>query len=310
MYSHINRDQRVALGALLRAGHSQKEAARQIGVHPSSVCRELQRNCRRDGVYFFWWADADAGKRRKTSKQGCRKIDNDPVLRKRIEASLHPLRSPEVIAHEVGITHETIYAWIDRCRPDLKKLLPYQGRKRRRYGTKRQTKQGWTKLVRPIDDRPVEADERSRVGHFEGDTLRGKRGALLTHTDRRSRFEIVHKLPNEGADCAHAAVVGDPHLQDARSITYDRGSTFALWKMIERDTRALVFFAGAHHPWERGTNENENGRLMRIFPKGTNFGIITDKELSETVWLINHTKRKCLNWRTPCDVFGKCCASN
>jgi IS30 family transposase len=80
--------------------------------------------------------------------------------------------------------------------------------------------------------------------------------------------------------------------------------------MIERDTAARVFFAGARQPWERGTNENTNGRLRRIYPKGTDFSIITHEEVANTVWIMNHTKRKCLNWRTPCEMFRKCCTSN
>lgn len=310
MYHHITRDERVALAALKRAGHSLRDIAKGLGVHHSTLSREMRRNPTERGTYHAAHADVLARRRRIGSKRDSRKIENDRALERRIEKRLHPLVSPEVVAHDERVSPETIYAWIYRSRPELLSLLPQRGRKRRRYGSKRSKKQGWTRYVRPIDSRPASADARSRVGHFEGDTVKGKNGALLTHTDRKSRFEVVHKVPSEEANCAHAAIKADRYLAEASSITYDRGSTFALWRMIERDTGASVFFAGAHHPWERGTNENANGRLRRVYPKGSDFSMISDKDVRNTVWLMNHTRRKCLNWRTPCEVFGRCCTSN
>jgi IS30 family transposase len=189
-------------------------------------------------------------------------------------------------------------------------FLPQRGKKRRRYGTKRAIKQGWTRHVRPIEQRSAGANNRSRLRHFEGDTVRLKGGALLTHTDRKSRFEIVHLVKSEEAEVAYEAIINDCQLSQAKSITYDRGSTFAWWRMIEKSTGSKVFFANAHHPWERGTNENGNQRLRRCFPKGTKYSNINDEAVARNVWIMNHTKRKCLNWRTPCQVFKGCCTSN
>jgi transposase, IS30 family len=302
MYQHIMRDQRVALAALLRAGHSQAEAARILGVHPGTVSRELRRNARSPGSYHAWNADLRATRRRRVSKRSFRKIENDAGLAMRIESLLHPLVSPEVVAHEVGLAHETIYAWIARSRPDLASELPYRGRKRRRYGTKRQAKQGWTKFVHPIDERPKTKER------WEGDTVKGKGHArLLTHVERKSLFTVVDVLPRGTADLVHAAVM---RRGFAGTITYDRGSEFALWRMIERDTRTKVFFAHPHHPWERGKNENTNGRLRRVFPKRFDFSTIAQSDIDAVVRLMNHTKRKSLNWRTPCAVFGRCCTSS
>jgi len=310
MYTHITRDDRAAIAAGLRLKRSYAEIGGSIRKDAGTVCREIERNANPDGTYDAWSSERTARMRRRQSKISYRKIENDSSLEQRIIERIHPLVSPEVIARDEDLCHESIYAWVYRSHPELKARLPQRGRKRRRYGSKREVKQGWTKDVRTIDERPEAAVKRSRTMHFEGDTIRGSKGALLTHTDRKSRFEIVHNVPDEGADAAHAAVIADEYLKDARSITYDRGSAFSLWKMIERDTGAQVFFAHAHHPWERGTNENSNQRLRRVFPTGTDFSIITDKELRDTVRIMNHTKRKCLNWRTPCEMFRRCCTSD
>lgn len=310
MYHHITRDQRIALSALLRAGYSQQNAAKELGINQSSISRELARNRNTAGGYHAAQAALLARARRKESKRAYRKIEHNPALAERITQRLHPLVSPEVIAYDETVSHETIYAWIYRSRPDLKAQLPQRGKKRRRYGSKREQKQGWTKDVRSIALRPSAAEERSEPGHFEGDTVRGKHGALLTLTDRESRFEEAVKIPNEGCDPVHAAIVARRKKLGARSFTFDRGSAFAIWRMIERDTEAKVYFADPHAPWQRGTNENTNGRLRRVFPKGSDFSIITQRDVDRVVWLMNHTKRKCLNWRTPCAVFKGRCTSD
>lgn len=308
MYRHISRDDRAVIAAGRRCGESYDLIGSKIGKDGGAVWREVRRNCGRNG-YHAGQADQKAKTRRAASKLGSRILENDPALARKVEERLEPLVSPEVVAHDLKISFGTIYAWLERSRKDLLGRLPQRGRKRRRYGSKRSKKQGWTTNVRPIEDRPQEADARQEVGHFEGDTVRGAGGALLTHTDRKSRFEVAHKVADEGADAACAAIALSPHLKEARSITYDRGSTFALWKMIEKMIGALVYFANAYHPWERGTNENANGRLRRVFPKGTDFSTVTQEDVDKVVWTMNHTKRKCLGWRTPCSVYGRCCTS-
>ena len=304
MYTHIQRDQRIALGALLCAGHSQAFAARELGVDPSTISRELRRNPKVDGSYHSLHANVLARQRRKKSKQKYRKIENDPTLEKEIESQLTPLRSPEVIAHELGLAHKTIYTWIDRSRPELKKKLPYRGKKRHRYGGKREQKQGWTKNVRPIEERP------ESVLSWEGDTVAGRtKSRVLTHVERSSLFLVADLMKDGTADSVHKAL--KQHQKINGCITYDRGSEFALWEMIERDTDTIVCFANAHHPWERPLNENTNGRLRRVYPKGFDFSTITQRQLDEVVDFMNHTPRKSLSWQTPADVFKKmCCTSD
>jgi len=304
MYTHIKRDQRIALGALLYAGHSQASASRELGVDPSTVSRELKRNPTDRGGYHSTHAHLLTVRRRKESKQKYRKIENNPVLEKEIESQLTPLRSPEVIAHELGISHETIYAWIERSRPELKKNLPYRGKKRRRYGSKREQKQGWTRNVRSIDERPENSIS------WEGDTVKGStKSQVLTHVEQSSLFLIADLLKDGTADSVHATL--KKHQRVTGTTTYDRGSEFALWEMIERDTDTTVYFANAHHPWERGKNENTNGRLRRVFPKGFDFSTITQRQLDEVVNFMNNTPRKSLFWQTPAEVFEKvCCTSD
>lgn len=294
MHHHLNREERYALGALKRAGFSLRRIAKELGVHVSTVSREVQRNRSVTG-YNARHAAWKAERNRLHAKRAARRIENDPVLSARIESLLHPLCSPETVAHEVSVAHETIYAWVARSRRDLYSRLPQRGRKRRRYGSKRTQKQGWTQHVRPIDAR-IETRE-----SWEGDTMKRKGLArLLTHVERTSLYTVVDVLPRGTADAVHACTTAHGFQG---SITYDRGSEFALWSMIERDLGVPVYFARPHHPWQRGKNENTNGRIRRIFPKRFNFSTLTKGQLEHVVHVMNHTPRKSLSWRTPADVF-------
>ncbi len=308
-HHHLTRDERVTLAALLRAGETHAACARILGVHRSTIAREVRRSPKE---YKVFMANKNALNRRKESKQLKRKIENNKKLEKKIVKLLRIGRSPEQISEDVKqVSDETIYAWVERSRKDLAVLLPQRGRKRHVYGKKPTEVQGWTKLVRSIETRPKVAETRSRVGDWEGDTITGRdRARLLVHVDRRSRFIVANVMPNGGADITHATTVLSLSKFPRHTITYDRGSEFSLWRIIENDTGAKVYFAHAHHPWERGTSENSNGLLRRFFPKGTPLGEKLQKEIDKAVWLINHRPRKCLQWKTPCQVFGYCCNSD
>jgi IS30 family transposase len=118
------------------------------------------------GKYHACNAHHQARERRQYAKVSDRKIDT--ILGAQLAEQLHPLVSPETVAHQYGIHHQTIYSWVYRDRPDLLPQLPQRGRKRRRYGSKRAQKQGWTRLVRSIHERL------DSTLAWEGDTIKGK----------------------------------------------------------------------------------------------------------------------------------------
>lgn len=81
---------------------------------------------------------------------------------------------------------------------------------------------------------------------WEGDTIKGKtRSRILTHLERTSLYARADLIPVGAADDVYAVLKANPIPQQ---IIYDRGSEFALWKMIEHDTNVDVFFADTHSP--------------------------------------------------------------
>ncbi len=103
MHAHINRNQRIILGALLREGYTQSKIADSLGIHKSTVSRELRRNNKNDGRYHATHADILARERRKSSKHTTRLIVNDVALAQNIDQQLEPLVSPEIVAHNVVV---------------------------------------------------------------------------------------------------------------------------------------------------------------------------------------------------------------
>lgn len=294
MHKHITTQDRSVIASMLRAQYRQKDIVDVLGVTKGALSKEISRNKDDDGVYRARSAVRKAKERRKNAKKKYRLIENSTYLQREINRHLQPLVSPEVIAHKLNIHHQTIYSYIYRSQRELISKLPYEGKKRRKYGNKRGKKIGWTTKVKSFRDNP------SHV-FFEGDTIKGStRSRVLTHVEYTSLFLRADIMPDGTADSVHAVLKKSPV---SHNIIYDRGSEFALWKMIEKDTGVEVFFADPHAPWQRGKNENTNGRLRRVFPKKFNFDTITNRQLQKVVYLMNHTPRKSLNWRTPAEVY-------
>ena len=84
-----------------------------------------------------------------------------------------------------------------------------------------------------------------------------------------------------------------------KSLTFDNGKEFAEFCQLEQALGLKVYFAKPYHSWERGTNENRNGIVRRVLPKGRSFEDILNAELERIDHLLNDRPMKCLDWRTP-----------
>ena len=74
MYHQLTREQRYAIYLGIQEGKTRLAIARQIGVHPSTVGREIQRNATPRGHYSWRIAQEDA-QMRQERLPGNRRID-------------------------------------------------------------------------------------------------------------------------------------------------------------------------------------------------------------------------------------------
>ena len=319
MHKQFNKETRIELAALLRAEHSFKECAGQLGMSKSSITREVARNSAADGMYTGATAQKRYCARRKHGKINSLKIQNDPRLRRYIRRRLAKRDSPEQIAGRISrmgkyqnISHESIYSWIFNEAPELKKKLRRIGSKgkyRRKRGTKeRETAREEAKIKR-IDTRPAIVETRERIGDWEGDTIIGKDKLkrLATNVERRSGYGLIEKLDIVNRDAMHAVLEKRFRAIPKKkrlTFTYDNGTELGKADdLLERRIGMTVYRAFPYHSWERGSNENWNGLVRDFFPKGTDFATITDKQVKRVEKNLNNRPRKRLNYLTPHEVF-------
>jgi IS30 family transposase len=123
-YTQLSLVQRYQIEALWKAGMKQKFIAEQIGVHPSTISRELNRNTPTRGIKAgLYGADQaqEKSQNRHHKKPKALKY-NDAMKHEAARLLTYDRWSPELISatgKETGkcpISHEYLYQWIWRCK--------------------------------------------------------------------------------------------------------------------------------------------------------------------------------------------------
>jgi IS30 family transposase len=308
-YNHLIRDQRSQIYALKSSGLKQKDIAAHLGVHPSTISRELNRNQGGRG-YRFQQADNLAIERRQAASSTPKRMI--PSVVKIIEEKIQEKWSPEQISgrlkleENISISYESIYVYIWKDKHnggDLYTHLRHSGKK---YNKRSSGKAGRGCIPNRIDikERPSVVEEKSRLGDWEGDTIIGAnhQGAILSIVDRKSKFTLLAKLENKCADGVVKATkacfdrLSDPIVH---TITYDNGKEFSAHEQISALLDAQCYFATPYHSWERGLNEHTNGLVRQYVPKGTDFSTVSTRTVQKIENAINDRPRKILSYWTP-----------
>ena len=134
---------------------------------------------------------------------------------------------------------------------------------------------------------------------------KGRHQAVLTLTERKSRFALLRKVNRRTAELVSDAVIDllQPLADRSHTITGDNGKEFADHQRIAQELGIDFFFAHPYAAWERGGNENMNGLVRQYIPKNRELSSVTNDELEHIVIKLNHRPRKCLDFKSPFEVF-------
>lgn len=330
---------RIKIEALTKAGHKVVEIAAQLHVHRSTIYNELKR-----GQYEHLNSDYTREMRyspdiaQKKAEENLKvrgtqlKIGNDIAYANYIEDKIvNEDYSPAAVLGELKaqgkegefgttICVTTLYSYIDKgiFLRLTNKNLPVKKNKKRKY--KKVEKQARANAGESIEKRPEEIDNREEFGHWEMDSVLGKRGksknTLLVLTERKTRDEIIFKLPDHTAEAVVAAVDrlerkwGEKFKQVFKTITVDNGSEFAYCEELERSVlgegkRTKLYYCHPYSSWERGTNEVTNKMVRRKVPKGTNFDDKTEEEIEAIEGWINNYPRRIHGYHSAGELFDE-----
>jgi IS30 family transposase len=312
-YRHLTYDKRCQIYGLLKRGCAKTEIAQLLGVHRSTITRELKRNTGGKG-YRHLQAQEKAAARRAAASGAPRKMQ--PGLVREIEEKLTQEQwSPDQISGwlksqgRAFVSCERIYRhiWKDkRNGGGLWRHLRHSGKK---YNRRKGKTSGRGLIPGRVDiaERPAIVAEKRRIGDWEGDAIIGRslKGAILTHVDRASKYTKLAILPDRSAASVQKACDASllPIAHKIETITYDNGKEFAGHAQIAAKLGAHIYFAKPYHSWERGLNEHTNGLVRQYFPKGSDFSILAPADVQRVEDKLNARPRKVLGYKTPSEVF-------
>ena len=310
--SHLTREQRYVISTLFKRGIKRTEIAKELGVHKSSIGRELKRNCTKLGKYSAHTAHVLAVERKE--RFAVKRRFTKAIEKRVTDYITNEQWSPEQIVGYCKkldidmVSIERIYQFIRQDKANgglIYKHLRHKLKNRKRPIGKKKTK---IKDRTCITLRPEKANKREEFGHFEMDLVVGKehQGFILTITERVSKFFMCTYLPHGKVAIyvAQAAInLLLPYKEHVKSITTDNGLEFAEHKKIAQKLDTTVYFTHPYSSWEKGQIENMNKLLRQYIPKNQIINQDNTLNIKEIQSKINKRPRKNLDFEKPVDIF-------
>lgn len=326
---HLRMEDRGAIKALRKQGFGIRAISRAIGCAPSTVTNELRRGtpARKSkhgkapgyspklGESVYRVNRTSSHRRLKAESSGG--FTNWVVRQVREHkwsldaccgyARLHHLFEPSEM-----VCTRTLYNMVWRgqltiqpielpnaLKRKAKKIRPRENKKR--YGTS-------------ISERPEIASLRLEEGHWEGDTVVGKRAGkesvIFSLLEKKTETYLAFRIPGKTSEAVMGLMnklheeYGERFSQVFKTITVDNGSEFADFSQTEA-WGTKVFFAHPYTSWERAQNERHNGLLRAYIPKGTSIECFSDEEILAAADELNGLPRKKLGYNTPEELFDQ-----
>ena len=325
-FQHLTKEKRAQIEILLRQGFSKVHIAREVGISRSTLYLELARGTveqldskLRSHHKYFW----DAGQRvyeenRRNSRPPLKILDCWDFLQYAQDRILQDKLSPDAICGKAKLSGEfkkivctkTLYNYIDRCLLKVRNI-DLLLKVKRKASTAQKVRQNKKIFGTSIEERSEEINNRTEFGHWEADTIVGKKGTsavLLSLDERMKLHRHLVKISSRSSESVGEALqkiaelYGESFEKVFKSITCDNGSEFAdLGRYLPKSTK--VYYAHPYSAYERGINEKQNSLVRRFFPKGTSFDDVTDEQVAYVESWINRLPRKIFHYRSSDDLF-------
>jgi IS30 family transposase len=318
-YKQLSSEERDKIAILRAQDKSHDDIAMAIGRNKSTISRELQRN--KTSVYNVYLPHkANERAQERKQKAGKRKRLKNPIIRVYVMTKLKLGWSPEQISGRLPIEYpgltispEAIYQYIydkeNRKQCDLTMYLTRANKKRKMRGHSNKHQKSHIPHRVSIDKRPQYIEKRTQPGHWETDTVisRQSKKTLAVILERSSRLLHIERLSSKTSGKLSKAVKHrlnhhPKHMR--RTITYDNGSENVEHQKINYTLGTKSYFCNPYHSWEKGSVENAVGLIRRFLPKKTDFATVSHQQIKGIETLLNNRPRKCLDYKTPSEVFN------
>lgn len=324
-FKHLTREKRAQIEILLRQGLPKVQIARAVGISRSTLYNELKRGTvdqmdthLKKYKRYFW----DAGQRvyeenRKNSRPPMKLMEAYDFVCYAEKQILENRMSLDAVCGEAKLNGrfnktvctKTLYNYIDKRMLKVRNVdLPLKVKRKSRTDKYRKNKR---LFGMSIEERCDEANNRTEFGHWEIDTIVGKKessSVLLSLDERVTRKRHLVKIPSRSSEAVRqgleriAELYGESFEAVFKSVTSDNGSEFVdLGSYLPKSTK--VYYAHPYSSYERGTNEKQNSLVRRFFPKGNSFDNITDEQVAFVEQWINNLPRRIFNYRCADYVF-------
>ena len=325
---------RGKIEVLYNSGMPVKEIAKIIGYCERAVYTELRK-----GYYMHTNTDLTETKKYSADKaqkvtdynntaKGCPlKLGNDWDFVHFVEHMIiQEHYSPEAVLgyikeHNLNfktkVCRATLYSYIENgVFPNLSNKHLLRKKNKKQVHKRKEQK----KIIKgsTIEERPKEVLEREEFGHWEMDSVIGKRekgNTIVTLTERKTRNELIFKAKDKTAKSVVKILntleraYGKDFSKVFKTITVDNGTEFSAYEEMEKSIygknrkRTKIYYCHAYSSWERGSNENQNGFIRRFIPKGTDINPISPNELRYIQDYINTYPRRIFNFANSEKLF-------
>jgi transposase, IS30 family len=323
-YHQLSSVQRYQIEALIEAGESQIHIAKIIGVHASTVSRELNRNTPKAGQGALLYRAQNAQRRTELRKREkprrelftseMKQLCRDWLVNEKWSPELISVKGKQLLGYFPS--HETIYRWIWYCkhshkrehRKDQKLYLLLRHIPRRQKRGNRHDKRGNIPLRRFIEERPIVVNKRERIGDLEVDLMIGRKhqSAILVSLDRSTLKVKLRKLRSKESETVRQVLVRAYRSQSwLKTITFDNDSAFMKHSLIAKSLGVNTFFTRPYTSQDKGSVENRIGILRRFLPKKSDLSNISTAQLMAIENKLNNRPVRKFNYKSPNQVFSE-----